>query len=209
MESRNFNPHHRKVVTRCLRAPVADGSDFNPHHRKVVTSVTAKSNYAWLISIHTTARWWRPNVNVSFDIRKFQSTPPQGGDRYVKKFCLIICISIHTTARWWPRKQSVLQSLTSFQSTPPQGGDKRRSCLNDTDTDFNPHHRKVVTEYFLGHGTSPQISIHTTARWWLVGKSVVDYMSKFQSTPPQGGDVLMLDSGLRQGISIHTTARWW
>ena len=140
-----------------------------------------------------------------------------------------------------------------FQSTPPQGGDiawrsASRSCQN-----FNPHHRKVVTRYTAVHDDCVQISIHTTARWWLIWvlvqgqyypisihttarwwprkQSVLQSLTSFQSTPPQGGDV-QFRSIIRTSlnfnphhrkvvtsrislatwliiISIHTTARWW
>jgi len=62
-------------------------------------------------------------------------------------------------------QQAMTVCVQQFQSTPPQGGDQR-SCQPAKYTgNFNPHHRKVVTEQSGMGVVFNTISIHTTARW--------------------------------------------
>ena len=162
------------------------------------------------ISIHTTARWWLRPVLRRCRQYRFQSTPPQGGDK--PRRSIDICfwhfnphhrkvvtscfpddgqelkISIHTTARWWHSRvvRPVYHRL--FQSTPPQGGDTLGKRGLYEQTYFNPHHRKVVTMLTPEFIKRITISIHTTARWWPNLNCTGTLAEWFQSTPPQGGD---------------------
>jgi len=184
--------------------------DFNPHHHKVVTPETIGIAELDIISIHTTARWWRERNDWDRDGGKFQSTPPQGGDWTKEKNKWD-----HTDFNPHHRKVvtfcqcSLLWRAIIFQSTPPQGGDLTLIVLVRLLSDFNPHHRKVVTHSTYIFPLFCYISIHTTARWWLHARYTNAYALWFQSTPPQGGDDLLIFLSVLSKISIHTTARWW
>ena len=164
----DFNPHHRKVVTRItLRTkkssrisihttarwwqvnasiPCHSKGNFNPHHRKVVTVFSCQKHYIRIISIHTTARLWLKWHWLYQLTTWFQSTPPQGGDVAERRQgTQIWTISIHTTARWWRSPQNIINPSGQFQSTPPQGGDQNSGANSSS-------------------------------------------INRFQSTPPQGGD---------------------
>ena len=122
-------------------------SNFNPHHRKVVTSALASLQSIQAISIHTIARWWRSSQEWELSLILFQSTPPQGGD--------------------W---DGVIWVLGFYDFNPHHR--KVVTCWGIYNAvskcNFNPHHRKVVTVPIVVFYRVVLISIHTTARWWLV-----------------------------------------
>ena len=76
-------------------------------------------------------------------------------------------ISIHTNARWWHSSIQDLPDIIpiSIHTTVRWWLINRRwPCAY---SNFNPHHRKVVTFLILLYILCLVISIHTTARWWL------------------------------------------
>ena len=119
-----FNPRPRKGATVKYSSALSRISRFNPRPRKGATSAGTQFERVGRVSIHAPARgrppwakWaarWTPvsihapargrpsPLPLSTLQRRFQSTPPQGGDT-----------------------PSLLRTVAGylFQSTPPQGGD--------------------------------------------------------------------------------------
>ena len=165
--------------------------DFNPRPLAGATTGKVNKELFLIISIHAPIRGRRrctdsrrestdfnprPHTGattLSFifcTTRKFQSTPPYGGDRCDRPGDPAAGISIHAPIRGRPDTGVMLVSENPFQSTPPYGGDRR---LFVCPADF-------------------VISIHAPIRG---RQPVLEFLgpdTEFQSTPPYGGDTYLI-----------------
>ena len=79
-----------------------------------------------------------------------------------------------------------------FQSTPPYGGDTCDQTNETPGSDFNPRPHTGATQRIMAWGSSAEISIHAPIRGRLKRFSFSFMALAFQSTPPYGGDYMIL-----------------
>ena len=99
--------------------------------------------------------------------RRFQSTPPCGGD---------------------PKTIAISTEYPRFQSTPPCGGDRNPPDNPHRQPDFNPRPLAGATCHKYQHDNYTIISIHAPLRGRPTAVSSRGLSWSFQSTPPCGGD---------------------
>ena len=164
------------------------------------------------ISIHAPMRGRLSLAATTYDLRGFQSTPPCGGD-------LSVCPGLsslqqfqstppcggdrqqtdllpsrpdfnprpHAGATWGTKLEPL---IARFQSTPPCGGDGASDQGGSATDYFNPRPHAGATTADMLAMIFGRISIHAPMRGRLPRRTLQDWESGFQSTPPCGGDCL-------------------
>ena len=141
------------------------------------------------ISIHAPSRGRLFCPLMIYHRKRFQSTPPHGGDETLFVMIVTMLISIHAPSRGRlqiddPVQQQraisihapsrgrlinfcILNLQEKFQSTPPHGGDKDSHPTQTVYINFNPRPLTGATAVNF----------------------ILAFFSLFQSTPPHGGDM--------------------
>ena len=127
---------------------------------------------------------------------KFQSTPPCGGDLEGSNSDVDYPISIHAPLRGRPALLRPCSVVTLFQSTPPCGGDQGSRRGPGAVPDFNPRPLAGATGGFRLFILAVQISIHAPLRGRRRPRKARKPCPEFQSTPPCGGDIYSPPSDL-------------
>ena len=124
--------------------------------------------------------------------RTFQSTPPCGGDGPATT-------GDQRSPNFNPRPLAgatvpvVCEDLLmTFQSTPPCGGDGAGFPSMFPEPDFNPRPLAGATAHYALTTVDPPISIHAPLRGRRACYNRRSEIAEFQSTPPCGGDSLVL-----------------
>ena len=119
----------------------------------------------------------------------FQSTPPCGGDDLIGAQGVSPGpISIHAPLRGRQGDGRLAQPHVQFQSTPPCGGDTSSTGKGPGFTDFNPRPLAGATTSMTLPCFWIRISIHAPLRGRPASGRQGSSGTRFQSTPPCGGD---------------------
>ncbi len=171
-----------------LTLPLSTHTRFNPRPRAGATQRATSPALPQSVSIHAPARGRPFTGGATVNVYSFQSTPPRGGDLPRQPGPAGHGVSIHAPARGRHRGEAVFMAEYQFQSTPPRGGDVpwrrgagRAPC-------FNPRPRAGATPRRARRGPGRAVSIHAPARGRPERPCPPCGRTRFQSTPPRGGD---------------------